>query len=161
VSEHDPALDLFSDLINPDLPEGQDYPGKRKPANRSTEAPQSVSADWDDQPLLLIYGGEAREWFTIRHLAAALDRKTVTIRSWERKGMMPQTPFRTPPPKNTSLPGAAKGRRLWTREQIEGILRIAKEEGVIVDQKQSPPTERFAVRVARLFAVIKAKEVEA
>jgi len=157
----DPVEDLFGDLMdNPESGEAQDYPGRRKPANRPDKktATDTVTPPWDDRPLHLVHKGQVREWFTIRHLAKALGRKEVTIRSWEKKGRMPQTPFRTAPPRGSNLAQAA-GRRLWTREQIEGIVQIAEEEKVIVDMKQSPPTDRFAIRVARLFAEIKAKEV--
>ena len=157
----DPVDELFGDLMdNPESDEVQDYPGRRKPANRpdKSKATDTVTPPWDDHPLMLVHKGQVREWFTIGHLAAALGRKTVTIRSWEQKGRMPQTPFRTAPPRGSNLPTAA-GRRLWTREQIEGIVQIATEEKVIVDMRQSPPTDRFALRVARLFAEIKAKEV--
>jgi hypothetical protein len=157
----DPVDELFGDLIdNPESEASQDYPGRRKPVNRpdKSKVEEDVTPPWDDRPLHLVHKGQVREWFTIRHLAKALGRKEVTIRSWEKKGRMPQTPFRTAPPRNSNL-ATAVGRRLWTREQIEGVVKIAEEEGVIVNMKQSPPTQRFALRVAHLYADIKAKEV--
>lgn len=138
----DPVLDRFRDLA--------DFPGKRPPANRQPVAAPVESEGWDEKPTYYTYRGVQTEFFTIRHLAHALGRQPVTIRSWENKGKMPRTPYRSPTPERGSLPNkAVKGRRLWTRAQIEGILKIAQEEGVILTGK--PPTTRFAHRVSELF----------
>lgn len=154
-------LDPFRELAN------QQFPGKRKPANRpaplTEPAPESVS-HWDESPVVRLFGGQAREFFTIGHLAAALDRSVVTIRAWEKRGVLPQTPYRTPPPKGPERPStglggtSSKGRRLWTRAQIEGVLQIAQECGVITDPKQRPPNEQFTARVTALFLDLMNKE---
>lgn len=139
---NDPLLDRFSDL---------NWPGKRKPINRNIPAPIVETPDaWDDKPIFYVYKGEKKEFFTIANLAAALGRSPITIRSWENKGMLPKSPYRSPKPKGKKLPGVEqKGKRLWTREQIDGILTIASQEGVILNGK--PPTPRFAQRVSELF----------
>lgn len=139
---NDPLLDRFSDL---------NWPGKRKPVNRDRPvAPVPDVVPWDDNPLFYVYKGEKKEFFTISSLSVALGRSPVTIRSWENKGMLPKSPYRSPKPKGGKLPGVEqKGKRLWTREQIDGILSIASQEGVILNGK--PPTPRFAQRVSELF----------
>lgn len=139
---NDPLIDRFSDL---------NWPGKRKPVNRVLEKPKPEEPDgWDFKPLSYVYQGEKKEFFTISNLSAALGRSPVTIRSWENRGLLPKSPYRSPKPKGGRLPGVEqKGKRLWTREQIEGILSIASEEGVILNGQ--PPTPRFSQRVAELF----------
>lgn len=146
----DPLLKRFEDL---------NYPGRRVPVNRSEPLPIEEPQGWDSDPVVYKFKGADREFFTISHFAAALGKAPVTIRSWENKGLMPRTPYRSPRPKGDSLPGkTAKGKRLWTREQIEGTLRIASEEAVILNGKT--PTKRFAQRVAELYISISQRDSE-
>jgi hypothetical protein len=49
-----------------------------------------------------------------------------------------------------------KGKRLWTRAQIDGILKIAASERVILNGK--PPTKRFAERVLDLYRELLQKD---
>lgn len=143
----DPILDRFSDLT---------YPGRRAPVNR-TGPPSDPKPGWDEKPLKYSFNGVEREFFTISHLAAALDRSVVTIRAWENRGVFPRTPYRSPRPRGGSLPNnAPRGKRLWTRDQISGILRIASEEKVILNGK--PPTQRFAQRVLELYKTLLNKD---
>jgi hypothetical protein len=147
----DPLLDRFSDL---------NWPGKRKPVNRDLPIiPETKEEGWDDKPYFYTVNGTKKEFFTISHLSAALGRSIVTIRSWEKRGYLPRTPYSSPRPKGDSLPNVpAKGRRLWTRDQILGILKIASEEGVITNGK--PPTEKFAQRVLELYKTLLQKEAQ-
>jgi len=128
-------------------------PGKRPLANLPTTVsnPSSVPA-WDEKPLTYMMSGESRDFFTIGHLAKALGYSVQSIRAWENKGLLPKSPFRSPKPVREMLPGRTKGKRLWTREQIEGILRIASEEGVILNKKA--PNTRFAKRVSDFFMTL-------
>lgn len=145
----DPLLDRFSDLPA--------FPGKRAPVNRSTPVVDTSPQVWDEKPTFYNHKGKLTEFFTISHLSVALGRKPVTIRSWENKGLMPKSPYRSPRPQRGSIPGKeAKGRRLWTRPQIEGILKIAREEQVILNGK--PPTPAFARKVSNLFITLQQEE---
>jgi len=142
----DPVLDRFSDLEDV-----RDYPGKRKPALRIKRRPQVDDApSWDESPVYYMVDGKQQEFFTIRHLAAALDYSQQSIRAWENSGLLAKSPYRSPKPRRPTIGGRnTKGKRLWTRQQIEGILRIAQEEGVIVNKQ--PPTKAFARKVGALF----------
>lgn len=144
----DPLLRRFEDL---------NYPGKRVPINRKEEQKPPESQGWDEQPVFYKFKGVEKEFFTISHFAAALGKAPVTIRSWENKGLLPRSPYRSPRPRRESIPGVeAKGKRLWTREQIEGTLRIASEEKVILNGKA--PTKRFAQRVTELYISLSQKD---
>jgi len=128
--------------------------GKR--SHFTTEARPPVQAvpevvEWTLNPVTYLVKGVPTEFFTIGHLSRALGRANVTIRGWEKTGKLPKSPYRAPVPKRSTVNGPPKGKRLWTRQQIEGILRIAEEEQCIVDPDQSPPTPRFTSRVTHLF----------
>jgi len=61
-------------------------------------------------------------------LASALNRKPVTIRSWEAKGWIPPASFRTPAPRSEQIPGkAVRGRRLYSEAQIVFIVEAAMQ----------------------------------
>lgn len=106
---------------------GDFYPGskERRQVNH-------VPADEPDVPelgagrMLLVNGIEV-EFFAIGQLAAALNRQPVTIRAWENEGILPTSGW-TKPGRDRDPRGK---RRLWTRRQVEGIWRIAREEGVL------------------------------
>lgn len=138
----DPALKRFDDL---------DYPGRRKPVNRDKPPPPPNDTEvWDARPVTYLINGEKREFFMISHLAAALGYSVQSIRSWEQDHLLPRTPYRSPNTRGKpQAAGSRKGRRLWTREQVEGIVALAKKHQVILNRK--PPTTAFARDVARLF----------
>jgi hypothetical protein len=138
----DSLADRFDDL---------DYPGRRKPVNRGAAAkPTSDRPVWDDKPARYMVKGEVREFYTISHLAAALGYSVQSIRAWEDKGLLPRSPFRSPRTRAPVAGGRSdKGKRLWTREQVEGIVRLARRHNVIFNKK--PPTPAFARDVGVLF----------
>jgi len=102
----------------------EDYPGKRPPKNRTTRKPKKL-----DDPFFgvksshYVIKGERVEVFTIGQLAKVLGKKTGTVRSWETKGIIPKPIYRTAPPNRGQLPGVeAKGRRIYTRKQVDLIV---------------------------------------
>lgn len=131
-----------------------DYPGRRKPVNRTPPPPEDP-ASWDANPTEYKMGGVKQQFYTISHLSAALGYSQQSIRAWEAAGVMPPAPFRSPRTKKPVAAGKSnKGRRLWTHEAIEGILRLAKKHKVILPDHRGirqPPTPAFANEVAQLF----------
>ena len=138
----DSLTEKFSDL---------DYPGRRQPVNRGTSKKLAVDRPvWDEHPHLYRMAGETREFYWIADLAKALGCSVQSIRLWETKGLLPSSLIRAP--KTEGKPQAAgsrRGKRLWTREQIEGIVRLARRHNVIHNRK--PPTQAFARDVRVLF----------
>ena len=135
--------------------EGLDYPGRKKPKNREKLPATPDPQVWDAKPVYYLVDGERREFFLISHLAKALDYSVQSIRAWEAQGLLARTPYRSP---RTAKPVAGgrshKGKRLWTREQVEGIIRIAKKHRVIFPNRKgikNPPTPSFAAEVGELF----------
>jgi hypothetical protein len=133
--------------------EDLDYPGRRKPTNRGGKpSPPPDKPIWDNKPLRYTLPGddEVREFYTISHLAVALGYSVQSIRAWEDKGMLPRSRYRSPRTKGKpQAQGSHKGKRLWTREQVEGIVRLARRHKVILNKR--PPTAAFARDVRVLF----------
>lgn len=123
------------------------YPGSSRPLSRRPQPsePAPELDGWDCKPRRFTVAGVEKELFTIGDLAAALGRRPNTIRKWERDGTLPRATFRAP---SNDVRGV---RRLYSREQVEGMVRIAREEGVL--GLPSPPISHttFTHRVFELF----------
>lgn len=136
-----------------------DYPGRTKPKNRKPKKEKTSpdDASWDSHPTHYVIGGEKREFFLISHLAQALGYSVQSIRAWEAQRLLPRSPYRSPRTKRPVAGGRSnKGRRLWTREQIEAILAAAKRNKCILNRE--PPNEGFYREVADAFARISAED---
>lgn len=68
------------------------------------------------EKIVINYKGKPLELFLAGELAYQLGRTTQTIRRWEIAGILPKAIFKD-----------VRGRRLYTREQIDTIVRIAEE----------------------------------
>lgn len=125
------------------------YPGSKRPIvrHRNRKRGQPLDPDrWDCRPKTLKVKGENVEFFTIGQLGKALGgRKPVTIRKWEQTGVIPKPTFRKP----SDDPRGQ--RRLYTRAQVEGMVRIAKEEGVLQTHSKPITQTKFSERVIALF----------
>lgn len=104
------------------------YPGSDREVG---DKPEVTLADWGKSKTFNI-NGQATEFYTVGQLATALRRSSVTIRKWERLGYLPVAQFRTPGQVRQ------KARRLYSRAQLETIVAIAADEGLMegtVDQQ--------------------------
>lgn len=123
------------------------YPGSTTPIP-AADAPRKGLAkeevEWDAKPLVYVINGIETEFFTIGAVAKALGKSSNTVREWERTGIIPKARFRTPSvdPKKT--------KRLYTRAQVEGIVVIAKEEGVTA-RKPVRILPSFTAKIVALF----------
>jgi hypothetical protein len=134
--------------------EGLDYPGKRQPLLRQQPAPSRPDvAAWDAHPRTYKVKGVDTEFFTIQHVALAVNRLARTIRHWEKTGKIPPATFRAPKPYNGS---AVKeiGDRLYTRGQVEAIVAAATQYGVL---SGSAPTPAFTAQVTRAWLQLQTK----
>jgi hypothetical protein len=105
-------------------------PGKKPLKNAGTKPPETVDGFDIDQLKSTTWaiGGVAREFYTIGQLANAIGRSAVTLRSWEAKGWLPPPRYRTPKPSREQIPGKpAKGKRLYSREQVLYLVAAAEE----------------------------------
>jgi hypothetical protein len=137
----DDSLRLFEDL---------DYPGRRKPINRGKKKAAEDTQVWSAKPKEYAINGVPGLFYDIGDLAKALGYSVQSIRAWEAAGLFPQAPFRGPRTKAPVAAGTTTiGRRLWTREHVEAILRAAKKHKVILNKR--PPTIAFVREVDRAF----------
>ena len=120
MRDHSDLLDKESES------EESDYPGSTPPRNRGdSPRPRGPLDDVISTVKSKHYkvGGELREFYSIGQLAKLLNRKAVTIRKWESNGWIPHANYRTPAPKGVGVQGGEpKGRRLYSREQVEFLL---------------------------------------
>lgn len=127
---------------------GEFYPGSSKripkPDNPIPQTPRE-SSGWDEKPRKGIRNGVQYEFFSIRHLAAALGKQPVTMRAWESQGLIPY------PGQRSESVYPTKRHRLYTRPQIEGIVRIADEEGILHELRPRIKKTNFKSRVLDLF----------
>ena len=120
------------------------YPGSKQ--LRRAVAPQPAPAVDDrawDRPVKKVVRGQEVELFTIGQLGQALGRAAVTLRLWERNGIIPKARMRLAPKNGIG------GRRYYTRAQVEGIAQIAQEEGLLKPQARLSKT--FTERCVQLF----------
>jgi hypothetical protein len=124
------------------------YPGTSRPVGPPASAAVHGSEDanaWYASPTYHYLQGAYREFFAIGHLALALGRSTKTIYKWEQRGLFPRATF--------ILNGSSRNgqRRLYTRQQITGVLEIALEEGVLTGARRFIASTAFPARCVELF----------
>ena len=106
------------------------FPGSRTPLPTATKPKVEVekkapTAIWDSRPIHKIVNGQTVDFFSIGSVCAALGRPAVTIRLWIRKGYLPVATYRMPDR------GEIKGRRLYTRAQIEELVKVLERHGLL------------------------------
>lgn len=147
------------DKFQEEMEQDEYYPGSKQKRRESQQMRRERVAEeraeakdresWDARPwrkhVRFSDGREVDlEMFPIGSLAKALHRDSVTLRAWIRKGWLPKAKYQTQPLVGTR--GNA-GRRLWSRAQIEGIMTIAKEEGLLNENPPRIQRTRFTERV--------------
>lgn len=133
------------------------YPGSRTPIIRHLNSVSSspeirAQEDWDQDPLLkrkYSVKGIDTEFFTLGALARALGRSQATIRGWETNRVIPSPSFKK---KGQDSRGT---RRLYTRAQIEGLRKIAEEEGLFNNDFRPLKKTNFTQRAFALFQELK------
>jgi len=141
MSQFEPLQDEFYPGSKLKRRESLQMRRERTMAERRQEKAEEA---WDARPIKIWYQGVEYEMFRIGSLAKALNKDAVTIRAWMRKGWLPRNSFQTKP-----IPGTLgdAGRKLWTRQQIEGIVQIAREEGLLDDKPPRLTMTNFTQRV--------------
>lgn len=147
------ALAGFRDMAVA-APESADdnYPGSTK-KRRAVAGPQEDPAPagaWEGVAFVqFTYKGKLTRFYTVDVLADMLGRKSQTMRKWERLGYLPHTKYRKPGR------GEHGKRRLYTRPVIDGVVRIAHEEGITTENRNVSATN-FPARVLALFQELNA-----
>lgn len=125
------------------------FPGSSTPLDfeRIQQRKEDEVSQWDAKPLTFNLGGVPTEFFTIGQLGMALgNRSANTLRAWEKEAILPKSPYVKPSPDPRGR------RRMYTRAMVEGLIQIAKEEGVLWPHKGTRLSEtQFRVKAAQLF----------
>jgi hypothetical protein len=131
----------------------QFFPGSSTPLNfeEIREAKVKEIEDWDYKPYTFLVGGVETEFFSIGQLGKALGgRSPNTLRAWEREGILPKSPYVKP----SNDPRGR--RRMYTRAQVEGLMKIAKEESVFWPHKgQKLMSTKFSAKAKELFTSLR------
>lgn len=105
------------------------YPGSSRRRKAHVDEPEPVVVQEDEFILgkskTFLVQGQPVEFYYIGDVARALNREAVTIRKMENHGDLPLSPYMSP-----GIDDRGK-RRLYTKQQIEALRRIAQEEGVL------------------------------
>lgn len=109
------------------------YPGSRKTRKKWEDEnrpvpDESTEVNWADslpKPKTYLLNSQPVEFYPLGAVATALNRKPVTVRKWETEGIIPRSPYIMP----SHDPRGQ--RRLYTKQQIEALRRIAEEEGIL------------------------------
>lgn len=131
------------------------YPGSQTPRKTVTAVPEEEyepgildeMVESLGEPVVFSVNGIDVEFFLIGQLAAALGRSATTLRRWETQGIIPRSGYTKP-----SKDPRGK-RRLYSRAQVEGIIRIYVDEDVWKTGRIKG-TE-FSARVLNLFKELK------
>lgn len=123
------------------------YPGTSRPIGSAHPVmdPRPAIGGWDQEPVFKRVDGYLREFFSISALALAINRSTKTIYKWESGGLFPAATFVF---NSASKQGR---RRLYTRKQIDGVVVIAAEQGVLNGQKRYITQTKFPLLCFELF----------
>lgn len=103
-----------------------------------------INDGWDFDPVRVKHRGVDEYLYTIKNLARALGRKEGTLRRLEAEGQLPVTPWH----RDSQFPAGRV--RMYSRAAIEGVIRIAEEEGLMYIG--ADVTEDFTDKVTELFA---------
>lgn len=125
------------------------FPGSNTPldiADRQKEQ-QLESDQWDLKPYIFTVRGREMQFFPIGALSLALGgRSPNTLRAWEKEGNLPKSVFVKP----SKDPRGR--RRMYTRAMVEGLVRIAKEEGIFWPDKGKKLSDTaFTEKAVELF----------
>ena len=105
---------------------------RRRSVDKPTVDEAEEAIDYGKPRIMIVKGIGDVEFFEIRTLAMALNRSTITIRSWEDKGVLPLSRYRTQAPhRQTGRGTEPMGRRLYTRYQIDIVVDAARRTGVM------------------------------
>jgi hypothetical protein len=128
----------------------QYYPGSRERRQTVPASRPSAVEEVDllgDGTVMTVRGHEV-EFFTIGQVARAINRKAGTLRAWEDRGILPESGYVK---RGKDVRG---DRRLYSRAQAEGIIRLAKASGVM-DAESRRPLHDFSAWVWALFNELK------
>lgn len=146
---------LFSDLDTY-------YPGSKRKRRETTPKNKRAIKDGSDWTTTAVFrklpSGELHEFYQVGALAQALGRPLVTIRYWIKEGYLPQAPYRLAD-KETKNGEKMRGRRLYSRAQIEKAVELFGKAGVMDKTRIQWPNQQLTNAIAEAWESIKDSEL--
>jgi len=124
--------------------DGDFYPGSKTPVKDYTREKYGPPPETDLLPDPAVQA-DGTDYWTLGALALLLERSVVTLRRWEVNGDLPRTPWRLAARTTHGM------QRLYTRAMLEGLAKIAYEEGLIANTRRKLSTTNFRKRAHDLF----------
>lgn len=136
------------------------YPGSKQKRREPDASPKRATrpdpSGWDAVSYTKKVNGKAVEFFTIGALAKALGKSEGSIRLWQSKGYLPNTPYRLPAKEVNGRTIA--GRRLFTRSMIESaITSFAKRDLIDTRRVEWKNYKDLPIEVLEAWAQIQAE----
>ena len=140
-------LDALDNLF---FPGGRPWRTVQERRRRNEPDPVLPNTNWDANPKKVMVKGQEMEFFRVAALAQALGKSVKTIYAWESQGRIPVARYRSAVKRDALKDKAAKGDRLYTRQQIEAAVSAAKRTGVLTGKRTD--WKQFSALVSEAWA---------
>lgn len=136
------------------------YPGSKRKRRVQEVKVNKKDSDWTINPIKkTLPNGRDMEFYTIGALAIALGRPLVTIRYWMKEGYLPAPSYRLGD-KTDATGKELKGRRLYSRAQIDVAVKLFEEAGALGITRLKWPNKQLTDAVEEAWSNIRAEEIK-
>jgi len=136
------------------------YPNSKRKRRVKEEKVNKKDSDWTINPIKkTLPNGRDMEFYTIGALAVALGRPLVTIRYWMKEGYLPAPSYRLGD-KTDATGKEIKGRRLYSRAQIDVAVELFGKAGFLNKTRIQWPNQQLTDAVAEAWSNIRAEETK-
>jgi hypothetical protein len=136
------------------------YPNSKRKRRVKEDKVNKKDSDWTINPIKkTLPNGRDMEFYTIGALAVALGRPLVTIRYWMKEGYLPAPSYRLGD-KTDATGKEIKGRRLYSRAQIDVAVKLFEKAGALGITRLKWPNEQLTDAVAEAWSNIRAEETK-
>jgi hypothetical protein len=136
------------------------YPNSKRKRRVKEEKVNKKDSDWTINPIKkTLPNGRDMEFYTIGALAVALGRPLVTIRYWMKEGYLPAPSYRLGD-KTDATGKEIKGRRLYSRAQIDVTVKLFEKAGALGITRLRWPNEQLTDAIAEAWSNIRAEETK-
>jgi hypothetical protein len=118
-------------------------PGRTSPDRSRLATRDDHTPVWAKYPKYI--GNHPEPLYPIGALAAALERDSSTMRAWITNGWLPEARYRK------KTPDVRGHHHFYIRRQIEALVEIAAEEGLLGTNRGNPASTHFPQRAREMF----------
>lgn len=136
------------------------YPNSKRKRRVKEEKVNKKDSDWTINPIKkTLPNGRDMEFYTIGALAVALGRPLVTIRYWMKEGYLPAPSYRLGD-KTDATGKEIKGRRLYSRAQIDVAVELFGKAGALDKTRIKWPNQKLTDAIAEAWSNIRVEETK-